>query len=528
MPTAPTAGLEELTEAQRARLPELVAAVLTHPRPQDGLLAVLEQLDARQDPALAAALHDAVGWRVDLGHYWVYYRLARVFSELGPAREDAAFIMAASAVRLRPDWLGSVWLWELMFGILQRRGQTQAALDLFAEAVTHFPELPPTNPAGLQPLLDRAGAKLEGADQPPAAPDSRVDRAVYAGGERPAWSVPTFGGPPHYCLRPLATPRQYTPVSVAELPEAEVLLSQQIASVIGRDGTVHMDLSVSDFPYAVRRKVERLAQAGERVPVIEAEEAVLILDRFPVPNLSHFLLDQISRLAVYERAGVNLSRATVIGPVPQAEFQRRILRRAGVTRLIAEPGMARVRARRLWVSSNCRDLWHPAHLAADWAIGYLRAVLGGRGTRGWRRLYVSRADVPARQVVNEREVLAVLEPHGFERIVPGEMPYEEQLAAFRQASHVIGPHGAALTHLLLCPPDAQVLEMFHPLYGTFAFALTAAASGLRYAALIGRDAQHDTPEWNDPNLVDVTRSQFLPRHMRIDLDALRDYLATAL
>ena len=137
--------------------------------------------------------------------------------------------------------------------------------------------------------------------------------------------------------------------------------------------------------------------------------------------------------------------------------------------------------------------------------------------------------MPTRRIVNEAEVIALLEPYGFEAIIPGQMPYAAQLAAFRQASQVIAPHGAALTHIVLCPPGAQVLEIFHPLYGTAAFAMQAAATGIDYAAMVAHDGASDAPRWNDPTLVDVADvadGQFKERHIRVDLDVLRRYLAT--
>jgi capsular polysaccharide biosynthesis protein len=185
-----------------------------------------------------------------------------------------------------------------------------------------------------------------------------------------------------------------------------------------------------------------------------------------------------------------------------------------------------VRARRLWVSGNCRALVHPAHLGAAWALDFVRQTLGGQGRKGWRRLYLSRADAGGRRVANEEEVMALLEPHGFEAIVPGRMSYDAQLAAFRHASHVIGAHGAALTHLVLCPPGAHVLEMFHPLYGTCAYAAQAEAAGVRYAALVARDWDSDTPYWNDPAVHAGTPSRFGDRHIRVDIDTLSRYLAT--
>ena len=125
-------------------------------------------------------------------------------------------------------------------------------------------------------------------------------------------------------------------------------------------------------------------------------------------------------------------------------------------------------------------------------------------------------------------MIALLEPFGFEVIVPGQMPYEAQLAAFRQASHVISAHGAALAHMVLCPPGTHILELFNPLYGTGAYAMQAAVCGVHYAAMVTRDGQSDAPEWNDPELTDVTRSQHGARNLWVDPAALLAYLATVM
>jgi capsular polysaccharide biosynthesis protein len=184
--------------------------------------------------------------------------------------------------------------------------------------------------------------------------------------------------------------------------------------------------------------------------------------------------------------------------------------------------------RRLWVSTNCRGLEHAGHRGSVWPVAFAREILGGRGEHGWRRLYISRADASARNVVNEAELVALLDANGFDVIVPGRMAYEAQVSAFRQASHVISTHGAALAHIVLCPPGAHVLEMFNPLYGTAAYAMQAAACGIRYAAMTARDGISDAPEWNDPARQDVSQSIHGPRSLRVDLDAMRSYLATVL
>ena len=67
-----------LTEAEAARVADLVASVLAAPDPKDAMLAALAQLvDREQLPALAARLFETVVWRADLRHYWIYFRMAR-------------------------------------------------------------------------------------------------------------------------------------------------------------------------------------------------------------------------------------------------------------------------------------------------------------------------------------------------------------------------------------------------------------------------------------------------------------------
>jgi len=128
---------------------------------------------------------------------------------------------------------------------------------------------------------------------------------------------------------------------------------------------------------------------------------------------------------------------------------------------------------------------------------------------------------------NHDAVAALLAPLGFEVIVPGRMPFAAQVAAFRDATHVVSPHGAGLANMLFCAPGTQVLEVFHPHYGTWAYAMLNAALGVDYASMVGRDAESDAPEFNDLGL---PREQTVPhagRDMRVDMDELRRWLTAS-
>ena len=525
MTAAPLPDPSALSPDMAVRLAAVVASVLAAPVPAQALYDVVVELDTEQNPALSAALYEAVCYRIGDCGYWLHSRMVQVYRLLGPAREDAAFYHAATVARLQPDWSGSDYAFRFMFLYLVRRGREREALDLFRHQMRYLPEHPAAAPDELAPILRRL--------EPQVAPGPRLHRPealrlhpVVAAEARPPWTCPVFGGDLPYALKPLTQGVVRPEIVVAEFADAEVLMVRETLVVVDRFGDVHEQFSIGDYPALLHANFLRQEAAGQSVPLHAAEDAVVIADIYGLANICHALFDQITRLALYRRAGVATGQALVIGAEARIAAQREILRRAGVTAHLGTTQMQRVRARRLWVSSNCRDLRHAAHFGAAWAVSFAQATLGGQGTKGWRRLYLSRADAGMRRVANEDAVMALLEPHGFECIVPGGMPYEAQLAAFRQASHVIAPHGAGLAHLILCPQGAHVLEIFHPLYGSAAYAQQVAACGLHYAAMLARDWEFDTPEWNDPNVSDVHQNRYQARHMRVDLPTLSRYLAT--
>jgi capsular polysaccharide biosynthesis protein len=72
-----------------------------------------------------------------------------------------------------------------------------------------------------------------------------------------------------------------------------------------------------------------------------------------------------------------------------------------------------------------------------------------------------------------------LEPYGFERIVPGEHDFADQVRRFASAEMILGPHGAGLTNLAFAP-DATLVELFGSYRNACFFAL-ARGMGHGYA-----------------------------------------------
>ncbi len=222
-------------------------------------------------------------------------------------------------------------------------------------------------------------------------------------------------------------------------------------------------------------------------------------------NVSHFLLDTIPRLGVLDwwRDGGPLSVAL---PPLGAPWQRAALHAAGITdEQIIEIGPSQaIRADMLLLTDDRRSPPHPAFTAAPWALRFLRRTLGHGavaehgGAPAAGGIYVTRRDSAGRRVVNEDALLAALAPHGFAAVTLSDLPLSGQIAAFAGAAAIVAPHGAGLAHLAFAAPGTRVVELFPLSHGTPAFAMIAAALGLRYRALLCADLiPAERPEFCD-------------------------------
>ena len=457
-------------------------AILAAPAPETALLRALEALDQDSGRARSALLFEQVARCLPpMSEYWVYFRMARVYAALD--RADACFVVSAMALQMEPRSPTSWSPAQAVFAWFHAQGRHAEAARVLRQWRAAFPGQPLTDPATAAAV--EAVEAVEAGAGGEEARDARVDRVVVAAGARSPQAWFCYGERLPQALRNLTGMLDRRAVSVSEVADAQLLVSDDAVVVQSADGAVLADLCVGELPELVRR---RLAEQGDAVEQVALDTAVLVSDSFPAPNLCHFLLDQASRLALYRRAGVAVEQATVIGPDLTAPYQRQIAARFGAGGWLGTRRHARVAVRRLHVSSSCRALQHPAHWAAEWTLAAVREAFGVTARPGSRRLLVSRMDANYRRLANEDAVAAALEPHGFERIVPGRMALDDQVAAFAAASHIVAVHGAALANTVFCAPGTRLLEVFPAHDGTWAYAMLAPALGVAYASMVGADA----------------------------------------
>jgi capsular polysaccharide biosynthesis protein len=132
-------------------------------------------------------------------------------------------------------------------------------------------------------------------------------------------------------------------------------------------------------------------------------------------------------------------------------------------------------------SSSMTGCWNP------YAVDFLRRSFlphaSPRPTALPKRFYIIREGY-TRGVTNEVEVREFFTRKGWALIAPEKLSIPDQIALFRDAEAIAGLHGSALTNLLWCSPDAQVLEFVPENFMAGAFEWLARANDLRHDFLV--------------------------------------------
>ncbi len=103
-----------------------------------------------------------------------------------------------------------------------------------------------------------------------------------------------------------------------------------------------------------------------------------------------------------------------------------------------------------------------------------------RGTA--EAIYLADSDASRRVMANEAELMALLERQGV-RIVPANgQSVSSQIATFRAARLIIGPHSAAMSNIVFCQQGACIYELLPRNYPNPVFNRLAQAADLNYWA----------------------------------------------
>src|SRR5690606_37688562 len=103
------------------------------------------------------------------------------------------------------------------------------------------------------------------------------------------------------------------------------------------------------------------------------------------------------------------------------------------------------------------------------------------------RVYMSRKG--RREIENEDELVELLKKFNFIIIEDKERSVEEQIYIYRNASFIIGPHGASFANVIWCKPGTYLYELFSKSWAPDYFLYLVKINEMQYAAY-----QDDTHE----------------------------------
>jgi hypothetical protein len=202
-------------------------------------------------------------------------------------------------------------------------------------------------------------------------------------------------------------------------------------------------------------------------------------------NYYHWLLDILPRLQIAPFGDAAFTGEILMPPAEMA-FQREtaaILAGAGLRlrtlamSVAAEPAVLR------FLPNMTGGGFAPHPLVIEF-YGKLAAAAAA-GEAAPQKLYITRAGAVRRRLRNEESIIASAKARGFEICDPAGMPFNEQIARFRAATHIVAPHGAGLANIVFARPGAVLCELQMDDYMNLCFRKIAALQRLRYGCVVG-------------------------------------------
>lgn len=207
--------------------------------------------------------------------------------------------------------------------------------------------------------------------------------------------------------------------------------------------------------------------------IIQIPGKVLVLSQIGSMNYCHWLLEILGRLAIIETNNIEYDWICVSDNKP---FIKKILMLWGIDpNIIINPTDQNftIQADNLIVPSlvtrTDQGHKHFGNYVHPYTALYTRNKLLNAASKSFtdssnfsKRIFLSRKDgYNARRILNEDEIFAILEKHGFKSYILSDMSIEEQIQLFNNAEIVVGEHGAGMANTLFCKPGCKVIELFH-------------------------------------------------------------------
>jgi len=305
--------------------------------------------------------------------------------------------------------------------------------------------------------------------------------------------------------------------SVSSIAKARILGSE--GTIISPDNKLFSEFTynkgkITDNPVFRRRRFPRLKHlAGNYASLVYPDSG----------NYYHWLIESLPALRILQEHIPHLSGVFV----PKlSEFHKQSLKKFGVdeNKLIPISHDSYYECERMYLSS-----FNSGWAMRAWVPGWLKeSLLGDCAQCKDERLYISRSDSGWRKVINEDEVMEILKPAGFRKVVLSGLDILQQAELFNGASAIVSVHGAGLSNLAFCNPGTRLLEVFPPAWTPLCYFHIASLVGVDYCYMIARPLsgrKNNGLRRETPGLADNSKQG---DDIKIPTDKLRQYVENLL
>lgn len=289
-------------------------------------------------------------------------------------------------------------------------------------------------------------------------------------------------------LLPSASPEQF----IATVPRGRIW--GQNGTVIAPNGKLLWDIS---FEYNTTPKTHPINKQQKFPPICYTSETLGVVTFQVSFNYYHWLFDVLHRLIMIRDSSIPFDRIVLNRGIhynkEYCKYQDESLELLGVKKdtLIQCNAETHIQANKLIVSSLAG---HTAHVPKNVCLSLRKEFLEKRNLPkqdGYQRIFISREDASHRRLLNEEEVFAALEKHGFKRIKLSSLSFIDKIHLFHCAEVIVSPHGAGLANLIFCNPDTTIIELFPPTYLIPCFYIISSHMDLDYYYVIGDEVPPD-------------------------------------
>lgn len=214
-------------------------------------------------------------------------------------------------------------------------------------------------------------------------------------------------------------------------------------------------------------------------------------------NYYHFFMDVLSKVSVYESAGVSMQAPLVVGKyfdqlsfAPQTISETKLNKYTWQIQNDSFVHADRVQFCHVHSDFKSRMAWINSQITID--VDQTKE----------ERIYVTRGKCTGRRVKNEPEIIEVMKSFGFKVVDTNGLHILKQVELFRNARFVVAPHGAGITNILFRDQSPLSLLELHPYTQTTDFQSMCKECGYYWSYIKGnadsKDVQH-ADYWLDPS-----------------------------